>query len=395
MATDSRVIAFPGGRGNASTRRLVPSRLRDARVAKRLRQQELSEMVGVSRQSISAYELGEKAPEADTLARITVSLGQPLSFFTSDDLPTFGVLATRFYRAFGTETRRRNEACEVYSRWLAQTVKYFAERVNFPAVNVPLFEPASRDGRYEPDEMEDAADQCRAAWGLGFGPISNVLSLAENKGIAACRLLIEDERVNAFSFWNGPRPFVFLANETESSARARFDVAHEIGHIVLHKYVEQSEVEDPKNLKLIETEANYFAGALLLPRKSFPNEVFTTRLDSFVALKQRWKVSIQAMIYRCKTLGIFDDYQITNLYKQVSARRWRTVEPFDDPKLMPIEEPKLLRAAASLVLKANARSPAEVCADVRLSPRTLEMLCGLDAETLTPPRDEEVALTLR
>jgi Zn-dependent peptidase ImmA (M78 family)/DNA-binding XRE family transcriptional regulator len=309
MVLESKIAAFPGGgRGNVAGRRLNPARLRDARVAKRLRQQELGDAVGVTRQAISAYELGEKAPEAETMARLAAALDQPLAYFTSEDLPTFGQTSTRFHRAFGAETRRRNEACEVYSKWLAQAAFYFAEKVNFPTAVVPEFEPQAKDGRYTHDELEEAADQCRSIWGLGFGPISNVLSLAENKGIAVCRLLIEDERVNAFSFWNGSRPFVFLANETESATRARFDVAHEIAHLVLQRWVEQSDIEDPKILKAIEGEANYFAGALLLPRQSFPNEVFTTRLDAFVALKQRWKVPIQAMVYRCKTLGIFGEF---------------------------------------------------------------------------------------
>ena len=77
---------------------------------------------------------------------------------------------------------------------------------------------------------------------------------------------------------------------------------------MLHRGVGQEDIEDPKTLKRIEAEANRFAGALLLPRQSFPNEVFTTRLDAFVALKGRWKVAIQAMVFRCKDLGLFDEY---------------------------------------------------------------------------------------
>jgi Zn-dependent peptidase ImmA (M78 family) len=84
-------------------------------------------------------------------------------------------------------------------------------------------------------------------------------------------------------------------------------------------------------LKQIEREANRFAGAFfLLPQTSFTNEVHTTRLDAFIELKRRWKVAIQAMVYRCKNLEIFDEYQITNLYIQISRRKWKTKEPLDD-----------------------------------------------------------------
>lgn len=191
------------------------------------------------------------------------------------------------------------------------------------------------------------------------------------------------ERVEAFSFWNGARPFVFLASEKESAARARYDVAHECGHLVLHRGVGQEDVEDPKVLRRIEDEANRFAGALLLPRQSFPNEVFTTRLDAFVELKMRWKVSIQAMVYRCKDLGVFDEYQITNLYKQISARKWRTKEPLDDPNSNPLEQPKLLRRAVSMVLDANRKTPDDLAAELALAPGIIETLCNLDEGTLS------------
>ena len=44
------------------------------------------------------------------------------------------------------------------------------------------------------------------------------------------------------------------------------------------------------------------------------------------------KVSMQAMVFRCKTLGIFDEQQITNLNKQISYKKWRTREPMDGPE---------------------------------------------------------------
>ena len=71
---------------------------------------------------------------------------------------------------------------------------------------------------------------------------------------------------------------------------------------------------------------------------SFPNEVYTTRLDAFLPLKERWKVSIQAMVFRCRDLDLIDDDQSLNLYKQISFRRWRKKEPLDDPKKIRVNE---------------------------------------------------------
>jgi len=394
MATSSNVLPFQGRKGGQS-RRLVPSRLRDARIAKRLNQAELAALVGITRQAVSAYEQGEKTPEAATLALIAGTLAQPLSFFTREDRQKFGDFGTRFFRAFGPDTKRRNLMCDVYANWMVQTARYFDDLVNYPPVHLPSFTPSNQNGEYTDDEIEEAAAKCRSEWGLGPGPLSNLLALAEGKGIIASRIVLEGEQIQAFSFWNGARPFIFLASDTASVARARFDVAHEIGHLVLHQGIGQEEVENPKVLKKIENEANRFAGALLLPRQSFPNEVFTTRLDAFVELKRRWRVAIQAMVYRCKDLGIFDEYQITNLYKQISARKWRTREPLDDPDALPGERPRTLRRAVSLAVSAGRKRSDDIPTELGLAPSTIEGLCDLEPGMLAPPEPESIEPILR
>lgn len=385
MATTSNVLSFPGAAREASSgRRLIPGRLRDARIAKRLSQVDLGDAIGKTRQVISAYELGEKSPEGATLAAIVRVLEQPLAYFTVPDREGFGSFGPRFFRAVGPETKRRNLMCDAYASWEVQIARYIDDLVNYPPVVLPTAVPNNGHDAYTEEEIEDAASECRKLWGLGHGPLSNVLALAEGKGIIASRLRMEGECIEAFSFWNGPRPFIFLASEKESAARARFDVAHEIGHFVLHKGVDQEELENPKVLRRIEAEANRFAGALLLPRESFPNEVFTTRLDAFVELKARWKVAIQAMVYRCKDLGVFDEFQITNLYKQISARKWRTKEPLDDPHRHPIEQPKLLRKAVEMIVTSGRKGPDELRMDLALAPRVIEALCNLDEGSLSP-----------
>lgn len=396
MDTSSNIVSFRNAaRGGSAGRRLIPGRLRDARIAKRLNQAELGAAIGKTRQLISAYEMGEKAPEAGTLADISAILDQPIAYFTVPDREGFGAFGPRFFRALGPETKRRNMMCEAYANWEVQIARYVDDLVNYPPVSLPVVTPADPAGIYEEEEIEDAAAECRKLWGLGHGPISNVLALVEGKGVIAARLRMTGERIEAFSFWNGSRAFVFLASEKDSAARARFDVAHEIGHLVLHRGVGQEDIEDPKTLRRIEAEANRFAGALLLPQQSFPNEVFTTRLDAFVELKKRWKVAIQAMVHRCKDLGIFDEDQITNLYKQISARKWRTKEPLDDPELYPLEQPKLLKKAVEMVFAARRKRPDDLRVEIALAPKVIETLCNLDEGTLAAQEPEPLQPSLK
>lgn len=385
----ANVVAFPT---RSPVRGIVPSRLRDARIAFGLNQTELAEAVAISRQAISAFEAGDKNPDPSSMARIAEAVAQPLAYFTAEDSASFGAYSTRFFRSFGADTKRRNLMSEVLGKWFVQTARYLYSFVGFPVVNLPFVSPRNGD-RYEDDEIEEAAEACRRQWGLGLGPISNVIGLLENNGVTVCRHEMKGHKVEAFSFWSGPRPFVFLSSDKQSAVRARFDAAHELGHLVLHRFVAPEDIEDPKVLKVIESEAHRFAGALLLPRNAFPNEVYTPRLDAFVDLKSRWKVAIQAMVYRCKDLGIFDEAQVTSLYKQISYRKWRTNEPLDDK--LPLEVPSLLRKVVEVIVGAGRKTRDAIASELRLSGAMVAAFCGLPTEYFEPEKRPDFVPALR
>lgn len=390
--TPSNVIRFPVAARDDSGRLLIPARLLEARLAMMITQTELANRIGVSRQAVSSYEAGTKFPEAETMRAIARELEQPVAFFTRGELPSFGPASANFFRKVGPDTKRRNVACDKFADWLGQTAFIFDNVVNYPGVDLPSFEPSSpSSNRYTEEEIEDIAEKVREHFGLGLGPISNVVRLLESRGVIVSRVAIKGEKIEAFSFWRGQRAFVFLASDKDSAARSRLDAAHELGHLCLHRWVGAEEIENPKTLKEIEREADRFAGAFLLPRKSFPNEIYSPRLMAFLDLKQRWKVSIQAMVYRCKTLGIFDEQQTTNLYKEISRKNWRTKEPFDGEGGLPMEQPLLLAKVAEMVLAAGKIKSDELRSALGLSPEWIERLTGLPPGALSRP-DAEVEI---
>jgi Zn-dependent peptidase ImmA (M78 family)/DNA-binding XRE family transcriptional regulator len=379
---NGNIVNFSTAPRRIETRRLVPAKLCEARLAKRLKQTELAERVGITRQAVSAYEQGNKSPEPDTLIKIAAVLEQPLSYFLAAELPTFGKDSVRFFRATGAKTKRRNQSCEVLGKWFARVAKYLDGFVTFPKVDVPTYLPTSEDGRYTSEQIEEIADECRTKWGLGAGPISDVIALVENKGIIVCRYKIPNDTVEAFSFWSGDRPFIFLASSKESACRSRHDVAHELAHLVLHRWAGPEVLEDPDSLDLIEREAKHFAGAFLAPQRSFPAEIYTTRLDAFIPLKARWKISIKSMVVRCKQLEIFDEDQATNLYKAISARKWNAREPLDIASTLgfepiPFEQPRILNRAATLLMDRGGKTPEDVARELSLNTSDIEQLCNL------------------
>lgn len=350
---------------------------------------ELGDLVGMTRQAISFYEAGEREPDAETLMRIVNVLEQPIFYFTTERPGTFGERGTTFFRSFKSKTKRTNKMCEVLSDWFAQSASYFDEFVNFPEIRLPEID-APRDGsRYTGDEIEAASTKCRRTWGLGDGPIADLVALLESRGIIIARAEFGIDSVSAFSFWDGPRPFIFLGADKAAACRSRFDAAHELGHLLLHRGVAEDELEI--DLDRIEKEADRFASAFLLPASTFPLEVFSTRLSSFVELKKRWKTSVAAQIYRCGYLGVLSEDQILNLRKQLSANRWRKMEPLDD--VIPIEKPTVMEKSLQLLLDSRVQSPIDILSGIRLGRPTLESL--LATKLPATPSDQPATVTIR
>lgn len=70
--------------------------------------------------------------------------------------------------------------------------------------------------------------------------------------------LVEETRsVDAFSVWRSNKPYIFL-NTVKTAEHSRFDAAHELGHLVLHKH-------GGPGGRAAEDEANRFASSFLMP----------------------------------------------------------------------------------------------------------------------------------
>ncbi len=389
------VVSFlsRGGTPNPS-KRLNPTKLQKARKAKAMTQTDLAKDIGLTRQAVSAYEQGAKLPEAETLRMIARVLDQPISYFVAPEREAFGPFSARTYRAFGAATKKRNEQCDVLTDWLSEIAAYLNVAVNFPDVQIPEVPSPSEGDGYSEEEIESAAESVRTSWGLGLGPIGNLTKLIESRGVFVGHLPVTAGKVNAFSYWSGTKPFIITGSDDTTAVRRRFDMAHELGHLVLHQGVGSEELEEKEVLKRVEAEANRFAGALLLPRLSYPNEVFSTRITNFIPLKERWKVAISAQIYRCADLGILTDHQVLSLRKQVSAKKWRTREPLDDA--IQIEQPQMLKRATRIAIDGGVVDGLTVQSDLNLSSTIVGSILGLRPEEMQPSTIESgPTITLR
>jgi Zn-dependent peptidase ImmA (M78 family)/transcriptional regulator with XRE-family HTH domain len=364
----------------------VPERLIQARVARQLSRRELAELAGVTGQSIAYYEVGERRPDMRMVLKFSESLWRSPSFFLTPT-PLIKEVETRFFRAVGKRTNRMNDSLEVRVKWLCEIISFISQKVRLPTVNLPQFPPPAARETYLPTEVEDIAQLTRRHWGLGDGPIANMVALLETFGVITTRFSFGSTRIDAFSCWISGRPYIVLGSDKKSAARSRFDAAHELGHLILHRDISQEDIHSKSTLDRIEAEANRFAGAFLLPRDSLLSEFYSTRMNHLEGLKKRWRVSMQAIAHRAKDVGAIDEYQYINFRKQISAQKMLTVEPLDD--VLPIEQPRLIMKAWKIItdMAKPERLPET---DLGLGSDLIEEVCGLSLDPQPPPAEPQL-----
>jgi Zn-dependent peptidase ImmA (M78 family) len=199
------------------------------------------------------------------------------------------------------------------------------------------------------DEIEEAASRLRRAWKLRDGPISNLTWLLENHGVIVARVGMEARALDGVSCWLNNRPFV-LVNEEVPSPRARFDLCHELGHLILHRKTDPKLLNHKATFKLIENQAHRFAAAFAFPQASFTREAIPLSLERFLELKPRWKLSVKMMLYRAGELELASSDLLSTLYRRYSWRKWNRGEPLDD---MEHETPRVLDKAATLIIESG------------------------------------------
>jgi Zn-dependent peptidase ImmA (M78 family)/DNA-binding XRE family transcriptional regulator len=361
----------------SSTPGFVGERLREARQVRGLRAVELSEMLDVSAQAVSSYETGKKSPSPAIADAIATKLNFPPHFFTQparrDDSRTV------FYRSMSAATKTARMRAEFRLHWLEDLTGFLGNSVEFPAVNLPIFDVPPDPLLISDDEIERMAEDARAFWRMTDGPVSNMVYLLENQGVIAARDQLGAVTLDSLSVFSD-RPYVMIGTDKGTSVRWRFDAAHELGHLLLHRRLDRRELTRTAQFKRVEEQAHRFAAAFLLPMAAFADDFFSASLDALRAIKPRWRVSVAMMIMRARQGGLISEEHERRMWINYSRRGWRRLEPLDDT--LPPEEPRLLRGAVELILSHSVHHPADISQAVALADRDIESLCSLPANYL-------------
>lgn len=322
-------------------------RLTQARKARSMTQRALAELIGKTSQAVSQYEKGSIAPSQEVVEQIVKVLQVPLELLFKP-WEDHGSDKPVFYRSMSAATKRARDAAESKLEWIDDCVSYFESMLDLPEFT-PLDIKVPCDPLKISNELiEEAATAVRTAWDVPPGPIDNMIGLLERHGIFVFMMPLGADTLDALSVgWNEAHPYVVIGTDQGNACRWRFDCAHELGHLVLHRNVDSSLLGTPAVCKLIESQAHRFASALLLPEDEFVESLYTVSLEGYRELKPYWKTSIAAMVRRTRDLGIITEDGYRNLYISISRRKWRKTEPFDE-ELAP-ERPALAKKCLDVI----------------------------------------------
>ena len=358
-------------------------RMRVVRIFYDYTHRDLAELIAVSPGALSRYESQEREPDAQIVAALCDVLGVERDYFYHQlgDEMTESECNFRRLRSTPQKLRRRVLA---HGTLLAMWVQRLKTRVRLPAFDLPSFEVDTTE------DIERAAEACREHWGLGDAPLRSVSRILENAGVIVIRSAGETTKIDAFSRFGGSLNVIVLNTSKGSNSRAIFDSLHEIGHGVLHRDVPE------RPLKEKETEANYFAGALLLPRRTFPREFWAGGgfdLSHLVDLKQRWGTSIQAILYRAHQLGLLNSAEFRRWQRTIARKGWRrgVPEPAEPDEMVP----ELLDLAYEKYTEVTGQGAAQIAFALGWSGGLFERITGISTQVIdigVPPDSKTMSL---
>lgn len=316
-----------------------------------LTQTSLASIAEVSQTAISHVERGARDATEELVTSIATALGLPRRFF--DVIPAENPLDSLRFRKNSTASRTDNERAQVLFKEVYRVSSDLIESAGFPQFDLPrATQPVDRD------DIFDLAMRTREALRVSLeGPVPHVTRLLERAGVACAPLQLPGDSAPdaptavghfGMSYWAGPgEPAVVGYFPGSKADRDRFTLSHEVGHLVLHTH--KHHVDDAEH------EASLFAGAFLMP----PSQAVETfepslTLTDYARLKQRWGISVQALIMHAHHVGAISESRKRSLFMQLSARGWRKAEPV---RMQP-EEPRLLWKLISDQFGANPYSAA-------------------------------------
>ena len=288
---------------------MIGERIRQARRMRGMSLRSLAENAGnITAQAISRYELGEDMPSSSVLIRLANALHVGTDYFFRTASVQLGEPAFRVHCDLLDRQKQ-----EIESKVVDELERYVeVEQILDIDVRPQIYEPeAIKEPLTRLEDAENNAVELRKHWNMGIDPVGDITEMLEEHSVRV--VFVDADQSFSGCAYRGMPP-VIVVNRNHPSDRIRFTLVHELGHLVLNF---PNDWDD----KLREKAADRFAGAFLIPaevaRMELGNKRSQLSLFELMSLRQKYGISVQALIYRASDLGI--------ITKTIEGRLWRTL----------------------------------------------------------------------
>jgi len=343
-------------------------RLRAAREASRMTQEDIAGRIGVSRSTVAQMELGNRAVSSLELDRLAYLFGRDIREFVADSFREDDTLAALFRAepavAENPAVVEKVRECIAIGRELTNLEELLGiDREQTTVAAYPQTVPKTRWEAIQ--QGARVAEEERRRLGLGLSPVPEMTELIELQGVRTGLVDLPDD-VSGLSINDPKLGFFVVANRQHHVWRRRFSFAHEYAHLLMDRdrlgTVSQASHSDD----LIEVRANSFAACFLMPAdavarfvatlgKGKPsrslvqvydeNEVMAVegraaphsqdlQLYDVVQMASLFGVSVPAAYYRMRNLRFITDSELSRLKEEDERGRSRTTA-----RLLGIAEP--------------------------------------------------------
>ncbi len=320
-------------------RKEIGRRLRRAREACGMTQEEVARALGVSRSSVAQMELGNRMVSGLELARLAFLYGRDMREFVEDEELKEDPLLVLFRRhadlAGQAGVQQALRECVALGRELAHLEHLLGVDRAVGLGEIPEYRlPRPRTKREAVQQGEHMAGQERRRLGLEAAPVANMAELLESEGVHTARIPLPDEVSGLTLIHPEIGCFVFV-NRMHHVLRRRFSLAHEYCHVLLDRSHGSTISREGTN-DLLEVRANAFAAAFLMPEegvRAFIHSLGKERrsgggiqLYDVVQLAHHFRVSRESACYRLRDLGLLTKRELQELLHRERGGLGRALE---------------------------------------------------------------------
>ena len=320
-----------------------PEMLKLARYARKLTQSALAKSLNVKSAFISQLEAGVVGMPEEFYRKLIEKLKFPASFF--EQQTTFLDGCSKMYRAKRSFKSTDRDYIDAYASFYNKHIAKLLESDLFEINEFML--PDDRVSEF--NTPEDIAMALREYWNVPRGPITNLTQIIESAGIFVIPINLNNPDFDGTFYLNEQKNFaLIMINSNVSNDRYRFNLAHELGHLVMHR------LPNPN----CEKEAQEFASAFFMPKKDISEDVAGITFWDLLPLKEKWKVSMQSIAYRAHNIKKINDSQYLSICKLINYNGYRKNEPNAN---IPKEKPNMLKYLVKYYLNDLGYTKKQLC----------------------------------